>query len=532
MAIGVPNARAPTRQIPASPKRPKAMAKNVGGKRTIVVTPKPFGVTLLDLFDGARLDRGGSYAVGTITYDALHERSLRVAGRFAALGLARGDRIALYCENRQGFIDAYLAALRCGIIAVPINVLYRETELKHVLEDAGVRVIVASSATRAFVEPFARTIVSVESVESWARDDDARTLAFSAPRPDDVAIVIYTSGTTGRSKGAMLTHGNLAAIASQLVSAWRWQAHDTLAIALPFFHLHGLGAAINGTFAAGARLLFDERFDPVAMLSTLRRPDVTMFFGVPTMYVRLLEELGSGMPPDVRLCVSGSAALSDEIHRQFAERFGLSILERYGATEFGFALGNRYAGPRVPGSVGVPFPGVRVRTCVPGTLDPVLRGEPGELLVSGPNVFAGYWNDPAGTEAAFVSDSDGTRWYRSGDLAADDGDVVRIVGRLKELIISGGFNIYPREIENEIDRFPGVRASAVIGIPDARRGELPIACVEADRDVNTDDLLAYVRERLASFKVPRAIYLVDSLPRNAMGKIEKATLRTRYVTES
>ena len=487
-------------------------------------------MTLLDLFDGARLDRGRAYAVGTITYDELHERSLRVAGRFSALGLQRGDRIALYCENRQGFIDAYLAALRCGIIAVPINVLYRESELEHVLEDADVRAIVTSSATRAFVEPFGRTIVSVESIEFWARKDDGPTTTLLAARPDDVAIVIYTSGTTGRSKGAMLTHGNLAAIASQLVSAWRWQATDTLAIALPFFHLHGLGAAINGTLAAGARLLFDERFDPAAMLSTLRRPDVTMFFGVPTMYVRLLEELGSGAPPDLRLCVSGSAALSDAVHWEFVERFGIEILERYGATEFGFALGNRYAGPRIPGSVGVPFPGVRVRTCLPGTLEPVPLGEPGELLVSGPNVFDGYWNDPAGTSAAFANDADGTRWYRSGDLATDDGDVYRIVGRLKELIISGGFNIYPREIENEIDRYPGVRASAVIGIPDARRGELPIACVEADVDLNADDLLAFVRERLASFKVPRAVYLVDSLPRNAMGKIEKATLRTRYVT--
>ena len=487
-------------------------------------------MTLLDLFDGARLDRGRAYAVGTITYDELHERSLRVAGRFSALGLQRGDRIALYCENRQGFIDAYLAALRCGIIAVPINVLYRESELEHVLEDADVRAIVTSSATRAFVEPFGRTIVSVESIESWARKHDGPTTTLLAARPDDVAIVIYTSGTTGRSKGAMLTHGNLAAIASQLVSAWRWQATDTLAIALPFFHLHGLGAAINGTLAAGARLLFDERFDPAAMLSTLRRPDVTMFFGVPTMYVRLLEELGSGAPLDLRLCVSGSAALSDAVHCEFVERFGIEILERYGATEFGFALGNRYAGPRIPGSVGVPFPGVRVRTCLPGTLEPVPLGEPGELLVSGPNVFDGYWDDPAGTSAAFANDADGTRWYRSGDLATDDGDVYRIVGRLKELIISGGFNIYPREIENEIDRYPGVRASAVIGIPDARRGELPIACVEADVDLNADDLLAFVRERLASFKVPRAVYLVDSLPRNAMGKIEKATLRTRYVT--
>ena len=490
-------------------------------------------MTLLDLFDGARHDRGSCYAIGMLTYDEVHARSLRVAQRFADLGLQRGDRIAIYCENRQGFVDAYLAALRCGIVTVPTNVLYRESELAHVLADADVRAVVASSATRAFVEPLGRQLIAVESVETWARDDERSVpMTLPAPRPDDVALVIYTSGTTGRSKGAMLTHGNLAAIAAQLVTAWRWQATDTLAIALPLFHLHGLGAALNGTLAAGARLLIDERFDPAAMISTLRRPDVTMFFGVPTMYVRLLESLGSQIAPDLRLCVSGSAALADDVHRAFQAHFGMEILERYGATEFGFALGNRYAGPRVPGSVGVPFPGVRIRIVVPGTLNDVKTGEAGELLVNGPNVFPGYWNDPGATSAAFAVDPDGTRWYRSGDLADENGDVYRIVGRLKELIISGGFNIYPREIETEIDRFAGVRASAVVGIHDERRGELPIACVEAADGFDADALLTHLRERLASFKIPRVVYVVDALPRNAMGKIEKAKLRERYATIS
>jgi malonyl-CoA/methylmalonyl-CoA synthetase len=254
-----------------------------------------------------------------------------------------------------------------------------------------------------------------------------------------------------------------------------------------------------------------------------------MFFGVPTMYVRLLELPDPVDFPRLRLCVSGSAALSPEVFDRFAARFGITILERYGATEFGFALGNRFGGPRVPGSVGVPFPGVRVR--VAGVADgrPLEAGSVGELLVSGPNVFAGYWRDAAATAAAFVTDSDGTRWYRSGDLASYDPQrqVYRIVGRLKELIISGGFNIYPLEVENEIDRFPGVRASAVVGAPDAARGESVVAFVEAEPGLPLDrtGLEAWLRTRLASFKVPKRVTIVDALPRNALGKVEKPKLR-------
>lgn len=481
-------------------------------------------MTLLDLFDGARRDRGSALAVNDVTYDALHTGALRVAGEFARRGLARGDRMALYTENRIGFVYAYLAALRLGVIVVPVNVLYRAAELEHVLGNARVKLAVTSVQTHPHMSGLSQTYdeIDIADVERWALDSAlAADTPSDPPGADDAATIIYTSGTTGRSKGAVLTHGNYAAITSQLVTAWRWGIGDTLAIALPLFHVHGLGAALHGTLAVGSRIIIHERFDAKTMLETLRAPDVTMFFGVPTMYVRMLDALESGVAaPTLRLAVSGSAALDANLHRTLREKYAIDILERYGATEFGFALGNRYGGPRIAGSVGTPFPGVRARIDTPP--DGV-----GELLVSGPNVFVGYWDLPQATADAFVVDEDGTRWYRSGDLAAYDGEqrVYRIVGRLKELIISGGFNIYPREIENEIDLFPGIVASAVIGIADAARGELPIAYIEISEPVDTDALLARLRERLASFKVPKSVHVIDALPRNALGKIEKPKLR-------
>jgi malonyl-CoA/methylmalonyl-CoA synthetase len=487
-------------------------------------------MTLLDLFDAARRDRSKAFAVDDVSYDRLHAGSLRGAALLSERGVGSGDRVAIYCENRVGFVYAYLAALRLGAVVVPVNVLYRAAELEHVLSNAEVRCVVVSPETRERAAGNA-PLIDVNDIEARATDERAPYADLSAaPEGKDLAAILYTSGTTGRSKGAMLTHGNFATASAQLIAAWRWQAVDTLAIALPLFHTHGLSAALNGTLAAGARILIAPRFDAVAMLELLRRGDVTMFFGVPTMYVRLLEALGDAAPPSLRLWVSGSAALAGDVFDAFRERFGAEVLERYGATEFGFALGNRYGGPRVAGSVGVPFPGVRVRIVDPKTAADVEAGAVGELLVSGPNVFAGYWRLPEATASAFVRDADGTRLYSSGDLATYDvrARVYRIVGRSKELIISGGFNIYPREIEIEIDRFPGVAASAVVGIADAARGELPIAFVEL-REVTRPQfqaelLLAALRERLASFKIPRAIHVVDSLPRNAMGKIEKHRL--------
>ncbi len=486
-------------------------------------------MTLLDLFDGALADRGASAAYGSVTYDVLHAGARRVATKLAELGLRRGDRLALYVENRIGFVYAYLAGLRLGVVLVPTNILYRAHDLAHVLENSRAARIVVSEATAPHVAgvEHAPPTLDVAEIERWAGDASIAQAMPSKPAPDDVAVIMYTSGTTGRAKGAMQTHATFGAIAAQLIAAWRWQANDSLLIALPLFHMHGLGSALNGTLAAGARIVVDERFDAAKVLEQLGSGEFTMFFGVPTMYVRLLEATHAPALPPLRLFVSGSAALSSDVHLAFERTFGAKILERYGATEFGFPLTNRYGGERVPGSVGVPAPGARVAIVKPDSLERVAPGEIGELLVAGPGVFAGYWQLPEATRAAFASEPDGTRWYRSGDLASYDAEneVYRIVGRLKELIISGGFNVYPREIEDEIERYPGVRAAAVVGWPDPARGELPVAFVEADPGFSSDALIADLREKLASFKVPKAVHVVEELPRNALGKIEKARLR-------
>jgi malonyl-CoA/methylmalonyl-CoA synthetase len=488
-------------------------------------------VTLLDLFDASVAERPDALAVNEVSYAELAAGTLRVARALGELGLRSGDRIALFCENRLAFVYAYLAALRLGGIAVPANVLYRASDLAHVLADADVSFILASAETAPHLAALhTPPIVQAEVVEAWAADASTGSAPrLALPEPEAPAIIVYTSGTTGRSKGAVLTHSNLAVIAAQLLTAWRWTKNDTLAIALPLFHVHGLCAALNGTLASGGRLLLAKRFDAARMLATLKLPGVTMFFGVPTMYVRLLELPDPIDIPRLRLCVSGSAALSADVFDRFAARFGITILERYGATEFGFALGNRFGGPRIAGSVGIPFPGVRVRIANAAAGGAVEAGGVGELLVSGPNVFAGYWRNAQATAAAFFIDDEGTRWYRSGDLAAyDEGQqVYRIVGRLKELIISGGFNIYPLEVENEIDRFAGVRASAVVGAFDAARGESVAAFIETEpgRRLNETELVEWLRTRLATFKIPKRVIVVDALPRNALGKVEKSKLR-------
>jgi len=489
-------------------------------------------MTILDLLAVACVDRGNAPAVGDVTYDELAARAARVAARFADLGVERGDRVAVYSENRQGFVDAYFGALWLGAIVVPTNVLYRSADLGHVLRDADAKLVVASAGQRPHVEMLADAppLLDIADVEACAATGLTEHPGVRI-REDEIAIIVYTSGTTGRSKGAMLDHGAVAAIATQVAGAWRWSAADTLYVALPLFHVHGLCAALNGSIAAGGRIVIDARFDAARALDVLRGDGVTMFFGVPTMYVRLLETLGSSQAPQLRLCVSGSAALDATVFQRFKERFGIEILERYGATEFGFALTNRYGGTRVAGSVGIPFAGVAVRI-VDGNNDDVLEGDVGELLVSGPNVFAGYWRDPLKTAASFAAGNDGRRWYRSGDLASYDADygVYRIVGRMKELIISGGFNVYPREVEIEIDRYPGVVASALVGVADPARGELPIAFVEAN-ELDADALLAYLAERLASFKLPKRVHRIDALPRNALGKIEKHRLAEPAVSE-
>ncbi|HTW84299.1 MAG TPA: AMP-binding protein [Candidatus Sulfotelmatobacter sp.] len=487
--------------------------------------------SILDALDRHAAARPDAPALDDVSYGELRAASLRVAAKLRAAGVQPGDRVAIYAENRPGFVYAYLGGLRAGAIVVPVNVLYRTADLEHVLADAEPVVVCVSEASAPFVAAH-RTRVDLAEVERWAHDASLAPLADPpTPHADEVAILIYTSGTTGRSKGAALSHGNLGAIGDQLTQAWRWTQADSLLLTLPLFHVHGLGAGLNGTLVAGGRARLRERFDAPSVIATLAAGDATMFFGVPTMYVRILEQAAPGTRFDrVRLFVSGSAALPAPVHEEFAARFEQSILERYGATEFGFALTNRYEGPRFAGTVGFPFPHVGIRLADPDGRD-VAAGEAGEILVSGPNVFTGYWRNPEATAAAFVASDDGKRWYKSGDLATFDPERgYTINGRLKELVISGGFNVYPIEVETELLRVPGILAAAVVGQPDPARGEIPVAFVEIDGSYDEAVVLATLRERLASFKVPKHLYPIDALPRNAMGKVEKPRLRERFAT--
>ena len=483
--------------------------------------------SVLDALDAHAAARPDALALDDVSYAALRDASLRVAARLRDAGLNPGDRLAIYAENRPGFVYAYLGGLRAGAIVVTVNVLYRTADLTNILDDATPSVVCVSAQSAQFVPPdHPYAVIDLADVEQWAKLP-IPPLAHPPPvAAGDAAILIYTSGTTGRSKGATLTHGNLGAIADALVEAWHWTSADTLLLTLPLFHVHGLGAGLNGTLIAGGRVLLRERFDASAVVAMLANGEATMFFGVPTMYVRMLEQAGEGMRFDrVRLFVSGSAALPATVHEEFARRFGVSILERYGATEFGFALSNRYDAARHAGTVGFPLPHVEVRLADANGTD-VAPGEAGEILVHGPNVFKGYWRNDAATAAAFWTDDRGRRWYRSGDLATFDPERgYAINGRLKELVISGGFNVYPIEVETELLRVPGIRAAAVVGQPDPARGEIPVAFVEVDDAFDADAALATLRERLASFKVPKHLYRIDALPRNAMGKVEKPRLR-------
>jgi malonyl-CoA/methylmalonyl-CoA synthetase len=467
-------------------------------------------------------------ALDGVSYAELRAGASRVAAQLRRRGIADGERLALYAENSRAFVYAYLGGLYAGAIVVPANVLYREADLARVVDDSGPRAIAVSQQSRAVAAAtLTRDFLDLDELRGWAENPTLPLAPPANPQPDDLAILIYTSGTTGRAKGAMLTHGNLAAIAEQVTKAWHWTNRDVLLLTLPLFHIHGLGAGLNGTLFAGARALLRERFDAADVAATLAAGEASLFFGVPTMYLRLLEKADVPNFERVRLFVSGSAALPASIHERFERRFGVSILERYGSTEFGFALTNRYEGPRYAGTVGFPFPGVEV--ALHGTAHaPGTPNEIGEIFVSGPNVCAGYWRDDEATAAAFVVDAGGKRWYRSGDIGSFD--PVRgyaIVGRIKELIISGGFNIYPLEVEDELLRMPGVRACAVVGKPDAARGEIPVAFIECEPGVGDHELLEALRPRLASFKLPKEIHRIAALPRNAMGKVDKSQLRAR-----
>ena len=438
------------------------------------------------------------------------------------------------CPNCVEFIDIFLACVRTGIIIVPINVLYREREIAHIISDAEPKAVVTTPELAPFVPQAERATAPV-----WLAHDlwqEARELDQTRVRSvidgEDAAAIVYTSGTTGRSKGAILSHNNFAANTVNLITCWRITSEDRYLAVLPLFHVHGLGNGIHTWLASGCLMHLAERFsiDRAADLFETFQP--TLFFGVPTIYVRLLEipddrarQIGARM----RLFVSGSAPLPVNVLETFRTKFGHTILERYGMSETLMIMSNPYEGERRAGSVGFPMPGIAAKIVnAPG--DEVGDGEIGEVLVRGPNVCSGYWRQPEATAEAFVDGPDG-RWLRTHDLGERSTDgYYTLRGRASDLIISGGFNIYPREIEELLLEQQGVLEAAVCGVPDARRGEVPVAYIVADDKVDPKELANALeeacRKSLASFKVPRAFVRVESLPRNALGKVQKHDLPT------
>jgi len=500
-------------------------------------------VNLIELFEPSLRGRAASPALcfgeTTLTFGDLDALSDSVAHALTErFGLTKGDRAAMYLGNCVELIVYYLACLKVGAIVVPINILYREGELAHMLTDAEPRVLLTDAERLGVLAGVRDRIDSLEHV-ILASGSEAGTIAFEqlvsagGAKPestnkvtgDDAALMLYTSGTTGRPKGAVLTHHNLASNIVALLHCWQWAEQDRFLLALPLFHIHGLCNGLHGALASGCMTFLMDRFQPHAAMNLLREQRCTLFFGVPTMYERLLQaaEQGRNVPDGMRLYVSGSGPLSPETFARFREVFGQEILERYGMSETGMITSNLYACPRGQGTVGKPLPGVSVRVVTDeGRL--VEGDQAGEIQVRGPNVMKGYWRQPDKTADSF---QDG--WFRTGDLGRWDslGRLI-ICGRAKELIISGGFNIYPQEVVNCLSAHPGVAEAAVVGVPDRVRGEMVKAyVVRRDADLTADSLIAHCRRHLASFKVPRSVAFVDSLPRNAMGKLQLDRLPDR-----
>ncbi len=488
-------------------------------------------MSLLDLFDLSLVGRRDApaleyeYADGvtlSLTFGALESRSNQLAYVLQQRGIQRGDRLAFYLANCVEIIDLWLACVKLGVIVVPINVLYREREIGHILADADPRAVVTTaSQLGTFPDGVPCWTIDVLSSEALSMPTARVHVLCDATTP---AALVYTSGTTGASKGAVLTHGNFAANALALVACWRITDQDRYLAALPLFHVHGLANGLHCWLVSGCHMQLVERFEQARALEWFFQYEPTIFFGVPTMFVRLLDLAAHDarmIGKRMRLFVSGSAPLPAHVLEAFAARFGHVILERYGMTETLMNISNPYDGERRAGTVGLPLPMTGVCICdEDGAVVP--DGASGELWVRGPNVCDGYWRRPDATAAAFV---DG--WFRTGDIGvrAIDG-YITLEGRRSDLIISSGFNIYPREIEELLTEQPGVREAAVIGVPDAVRGEIPVAYLVTDDAFDATALEATLRAQLASFKVPRRYIRVDALPRTALGKVQKHLLLT------
>jgi malonyl-CoA/methylmalonyl-CoA synthetase len=490
------------------------------------------------LFDG--LDDPARLAIETIdgqriSYADLIARAGQMANVLVERGVKPGDRVAAQTEKSVPGLVLYLATVRAGAVYLPLNTAYTLNELEYFITDAEPSLVVCDPSRADGIGAIAAKVgAKVETLGADGKGSLTDAAAKASPAfttvaraNDDLAAILYTSGTTGRSKGAMLTHDNLASNSLTLVDYWGFTDKDVLIHALPIYHTHGLFVASNVTLFARAAMIFLPKFDPEAIIKLMARATVLM--GVPTFYTRLLQSpaLSKETTKHMRLFVSGSAPLLADTHREWAARTGHAVLERYGMTETNMNTSNPYNGDRVPGAVGHALPGVAVRVTDPETGKELPRDTVGMIEVKGSNVFKGYWRMPEKTKAEFRDDG----FFITGDLGKIDGHgYVHILGRGKDLVISGGFNVYPKEIESEIDAMPGVIESAVIGVPHADFGEGVTAVVVCDKGAPVDEptVLKALDGRLAKFKMPKRVIVVDELPRNAMGKVQKNILRDTY----
>lgn len=480
-----------------------------------------------------RTPLGGGYSYA----DMLRSTS-QFAHALVELGVQPGDRVAVQVDKSPETVMLYLAVLRVGAVYLPLNSGYTGDELRYFLDDAEPSLFVCAPAFEAQARELAKAS-GVAHVETLGDAGDGSLMDRVHGKPgrfadvertaNDLAAILYTSGTTGRSKGAMISHGNLVSNARALVDAWQITEQDWLLHALPIFHIHGLFVACNSLLMAGGSMLFLSKFDAAQMLRLL--PQVNLLMGVPTFYTRLLDQ--SGLTREavahMRLFISGSAPLTAETHKAFSERTGMAILERYGMTETGMNTSNPLDGERIAGTVGFPLPGVELRITDPGQAEPTLlpQGEPGMIEVRGPNVFQGYWRMPEKTAEELRADG----YFMTGDIGfVDDRGYVQIVGRNKDMIISGGFNVYPKELEEILDTLPGVVESAVIGVPHPDFGEGVTAVLVASQGQVPSEaqVFAALDGKLARFKQPKRVMVVDALPRNVMGKVQKNVLREQF----
>ena len=473
----------------------------------------------------------------TLTYDAADKESARIANCLTAMGAAPGDRVTVQVEKSVRCLCLYLGCLRAGLVYHPLNTAYQAGELAYFLDNAEPVVVICDSAGQAMIEPLvpattkALLTLDADGTGSLAQHAESSSSQHTIVERSqgDMAALLYSSGTTGRPKGIMLTHSNLASNARTLVEAWGFSASDCLLHALPIFHVHGLFVGLGCVLMSGASMVWLDKFEAGTVVNAL--PQCTVMMGVPTYYTRLLAHAGftGEHCSSLRLFVSGSAPLLTETFEEFELRTGHAILERYGMTETGMNTSNPLTGERRAGTVGFPLPAVEVRV-VNDIGETLGSGETGDLQVRGPNVFPGYWRMPEKTAEDFTDDG----FFNTGDMARIDQDgYVSIVGRAKDMIISGGLNIYPKEIELLLDDTAGVSESAVIGVPHPDFGEAVVAVLVAESDSapTANEVIAQCREQLANFKVPKQVHYVDELPRNAMGKVQKNVLRERYAVD-